>query len=102
MTASSGNVSVTSDRKSKVATSEKPVASRLTIRSEPPVRCAIRGNDAAGSTDSEEPIATGYEHLPDNVSPEDIHGDEPDFEKREFHAQIEGYREQHGRFPWEP
>ena len=50
--------------------------------------------------DSDEPISTGYEHLPDNVSPEDIHGDEPNFEKREFHSQIDGYRERHGCFPW--
>ena len=43
---------------------------------------------------------TGYEHLPDGVSPEDIHGDEPDFQEQEFQDQISAYRERHGFFPW--
>jgi rubredoxin len=51
--------------------------------------------------DSDTPAHTGYEHLPDDVSPEDIHGDEPDFEAREFQSQIEAYRERYGCFPWE-
>jgi hypothetical protein len=51
--------------------------------------------------DSDTPTHTGYEHLPDDVSAEDIHGDEPDFGEREFQTQMDAYRERHGCFPWE-
>ena len=51
--------------------------------------------------DSDTPAHTGYEHLPDDVSPEDIHGDEPDIGESEFRTQIDAYRERHGHFPWE-
>ena len=51
--------------------------------------------------DSDTPAHTGYDHLPKDVSPEDMHGDEPDFAEREFQTQIDAYRERHGCFPWE-
>ncbi|MDS0223730.1 hypothetical protein NDI54_20520 [Haloarcula sp. S1AR25-5A] len=44
---------------------------------------------------------TGDEHLSDGVSPEDIHGDEPDFQEQEFQDQISAYRERNGFFQWE-
>ncbi|MDQ2074764.1 hypothetical protein RBH20_19745 [Haloarcula sp. H-GB4] len=61
--------------------------------------CGQHRHEPEQEDDTEE--ATGYEHLPDGVSPEDIHGDEPDFQEQEFLDQIEAYRERHGSFPWE-
>ncbi len=61
--------------------------------------CGQHRHEPEQEDDSEE--VTGYEHLPDGVSPEDIHGDEPDFQEQAFHDQIEAYRERHGSFPWE-
>ncbi|GCF16223.1 hypothetical protein Harman_41580 [Haloarcula mannanilytica] len=56
--------------------------------------CGQHRHEPEQEDDTEE--VTGYEHLPDGVSPEDIHGDEPDFQE-----QISAYRERHGFFPWE-
>jgi hypothetical protein len=50
--------------------------------------------------DSDTAETTGYEHLSDGVSPEDIHGDEPDFQEQEYQDQISAYRDRHGFFPW--
>ncbi|EMA25189.1 MULTISPECIES: hypothetical protein [Haloarcula] len=61
--------------------------------------CGQHRHEPEREDDTEE--ATDYEHLPDGVSPEDIHGDKPDFQEQEFQDQIEAYRERHGIFPWE-
>jgi RNase P subunit RPR2 len=61
--------------------------------------CGQHRHEPEQEDDTDE--STGYEHLPDGVSPEDIHGDEPDFQEQEFQDQIEAYRERYGLFPWE-
>ncbi|MDS0223731.1 hypothetical protein NDI54_20525 [Haloarcula sp. S1AR25-5A] len=61
--------------------------------------CGQHRHEPEQDSDTEE--TTGYEHLPDGVSPEDIHGNEPDFQEQEFQDQISAYRERHSFFPWE-
>jgi len=61
--------------------------------------CGQPRHEPEQDLDTEE--TTGYEHLPDGVSPEDIHGDEPDFQEQELQDQISAYRERNGFFPWE-
>jgi len=38
--------------------------------------------------DSDSSESVGYEHLLDDISPGEIHSNEPDFQEREFHTQI--------------